>query len=134
MEENLISLLLSDSGLSALVSSRIHPGSLPQGATLPAIVMNRISGAPQYSDEGETGLNEARVQLDCWADTYSQAKLVARAVIARLSAFSGTVGTTEFANIMLDDERDLREGGGNAAEYPFRTSLDFSVWTQTQGD
>ena len=134
MEESLISLLLSDSGLAALVSNRIHPGSLPQGATLPAIVMNRISGGPQYADEGETGLNEARVQFDCWAATYSQAKLVARAVIDRLSAFDGVVGTTTFANIMLDDERDLRETGSNAAEYSFRTSLDFSVWTQTQGD
>jgi hypothetical protein len=35
---------------------------------------------------------------------------------------------------MLDDERDLRETGSNAAEYSFRTSLDFSVWTQKQGD
>ena len=134
MEEALIAHLLSDSGVSALVSNRVHPGSLPQGAVLPAIVMNRISGGPQYADEGETGLNEARVQFDCWADSYPQAKRVARAVTARLSAFVGTVGATTFAHILLDDERDLREGGGNAAEYPFRTSLDFSVWTQTQRD
>jgi photosystem II stability/assembly factor-like uncharacterized protein len=29
---------------------------------------------------------------------------------------------------------DDAETGSNTAEYPFRTSLDFSVWTQTQGD
>lgn len=134
MEEALIARLLADSGLSALVSTRIHPGSLPQGATLPALVITRIGGAPQYADEGETGLNEARVQVDCWADTYSQAKLTARAVVASLSAFTGTVGTTVFNQIMLENERDIREGGGNAAEYPFRTSLDFAVWTETEGD
>lgn len=133
MEESIIRLLLSDSGLSALVSTRIHPGSLPQGSTLPAIVMNRISGAPLYTDEGEAGLSQARIQIDCWGETYSSAKQTARAVIACLSAFDGTVGATTFANIMLNAERDLRETGGDAAEYPFRTSLDFSVWTQTQG-
>ena len=130
MEENLIAHLLADSGLSALVSTRVHPGSLPQDSALPAVVVNRISGAPQYDDKGETGLNEARIQLDCWAGTYSLAKLVARAVIARLSAFDGAVGTTVFVHIMLESERDTRETGGNAAEHLFRTSLDFNIWTQ----
>jgi hypothetical protein len=94
MEQSLIQRLLSNSGLSALVSNRVHPGSRPQGSALPAIVLNRISGGPGYADDGETGLTNARIQIDCWAATYRQAKLVARAVTASLSDFQGnmTVG------------------------------------------
>jgi hypothetical protein len=95
---------------------------------MPSIVINRISGAPVYTDQGESGLSEARLQVDCWGETYTSAKTVARAVIASLSAFVGTVGSTEFQNILLDAERDFREGGSNAAEYLFRTNLDFIIW------
>jgi hypothetical protein len=131
MEESLIQLLLADSGLSALVSTRVYPGSRPQGSALPAVVLNRISGGPGYADDGETGLTNTRIQIDCWAATYGQAKLVARAVTASLSDFQGTIGNTVFCSVMLEDERDLREGGGNVPENPFRTSLDFDVWAET---
>ena len=93
-------------------------------------MLHRISGAPLYADDGEAGLEQARIQIDCLADTYAGAKLVARGVKAALSGFEGTVGATTFQFIELDTERDLREGGGNAADYPFRTSLDFLVWAE----
>ena len=131
MEASLIQLLLSDSGVSAHVSTRVYPGARQQGSALPAITLTRISGGPLYSDEGEAGLDDARIQIDCWAETYSAAKLLARAVKAVLSGFDGTVGTTSFACVWLDNERDFRETGSNAAEYLFRTSLDFTVSTQT---
>ncbi len=128
MEEALIAKLLATSGISSIVSTRVYPGSLPQGGPRPAITVNRISGAPLYADDGEVGLEDARVQVDCWADTYTGAKLLARAVRDCLSAFAGSVSGVNFRNIMVDAERDLREGGGNSAEYPFRVSLDFIVW------
>src|SRR5688500_1096601 len=124
MEEALIARLLADSGVAAIVTTRVFPGARPQGSPLPALVMNRISGGPLYADDGEVGLQQARIQVDCWAETYAGAKLLARAVTVSLSAFEGTVGATTFEFIELENERDLREGGGNAATYPFRTALD----------
>jgi hypothetical protein len=93
-------------------------------------VLTRISGGPLYADEGEVGLEQARIQVDCWDTTYGGAKLVARAVKASLSAYAGVAGATTFQFIELDMEQDLREGGGNAADYPFRTALDFLVWAE----
>jgi Protein of unknown function (DUF3168) len=130
MEEAIITRLLGDSGVAALAETRVFPGSRPQGSALPALVMNRISGGPEYADDGEVGLEQGRIQIDCWAATYTEAKLLARAVTASLSAFEGTVGDTTFQLIELDIERDLREGGGNSADYPFRTALDFLVWAE----
>jgi hypothetical protein len=130
MEEAIIARLLADSGVAAIASTRVFPGARPQASALPAIVLNRVSGGPLYADDGEVGLEQGRIQIDCWADTYSGAKLLARAVTACLSAFDGTVDTKTFEFIELENERDLREGGGDAAAYPFRTSLDFVVLAQ----
>jgi hypothetical protein len=130
MEEALIARLLADSAVSGIAGTRVFPGSRAQGSALPAIVLNRISGAPLYADDGEVGLEQARIQIDCWGETYGAAKLLARAVTASLSAFEGTVGMTTFQFIELDLEQDLREGGGDAADHPFRTSLDFLVWAE----
>ena len=127
MEEALIAKLLADSGVSALVGTHIHPGVRPQAGPLPAIVFNMISANPSYSDDGEDGIEEARIQLDCWGATYSSAKTVARAVKAAVSAFGGTVSGVRFRYITLGLEHDIQETGANAASYPFRTSLDFIV-------
>jgi hypothetical protein len=131
MEEALIALLIGDGGLAALVGARVHGGSRPQGSGLPAVVIARIGGAPLYSDEGEVGLDQARMQVDCWGESYASAKLTARAVRRVLSGFEGTVGGITIQFIMLDAERDFREGGANSAEYLFRTTLDFLIWTET---
>ena len=127
MEEALIARLRADAGVAAIADMRVFPGARPQNSALPAIVVNRISGGPLYADDGEVGLEQGRIQVDCWAETYTGAKLLARAVTASLSAFDGTVGATTFEFIELENERDLREGGSNSADYPFRTALDFVV-------
>ena len=128
MEEAIRTRLLATAGVTALVSQRVYCGSRPQGGTLPDIIINRISGAPVYTDDGESGLATARLEIDCWGETYAAAKNAARAVIASLSAYVGTSGATTFQYVLLDAERDFREGGGNASEYPFRTNLDFIIW------
>lgn len=128
MEEDIRTRLLATSGVTALVGQRVYCGSRPQGGALPDIIINRISGAPIYTDDGESGLADARLEIECWGTTYASAKNAARAVIASLSAFFGTVGSTTFQYILLDAERDFREGGGNASEYLFRTNMDFIIW------
>lgn len=131
MEEALIGKLLGDSGVAALAGSQIYPVSRPQGGPLPAVTLATVSNVPVYANDGEAGLAEARVQIDCWGETYSATKTLARAVKTSLSAFFGTVDGVVFQNVLLDGERDLRESGSNAPDYLFRTQLDFRVWYQT---
>lgn len=131
MEEGIIAKLLATSGVTALVSTRVYPGRRPQASALPAIDLGSISGAPVYSNDGETGLARARVEINCWGETYTSAKTLARAVKAALSAFFGEAGGVSFQYILLDTERDMSETGSNQAEYLYRTSLDFIVWTKT---
>jgi hypothetical protein len=131
MEEGIIARLLATGGVTTLVSTRVSPGRRPQGSALPAIDVITISGAPVYTDDGESGLASARIEINCWGQTYSSAKAVGRAVKASLSAFVGESGGITFQTILLDAERDFNETGSNAADYLFRTNLDFIVWWKT---
>jgi hypothetical protein len=126
-EEAIIQTLLNDGGVTALISTRIYPGVRLQGSALPAAVFNVISATPSYSDDGDDGIEENRVQIDCWGETYSSAKSVARAVIGALSGFGGSVDGVDIKYVSLDMHHDSTEGGTKASEYLHRTSLDFIV-------
>ena len=129
MEEALISMLLADTAVAAIVGNRVFVGRRRKSAALPTLVIHRISGAPEYAEDGEVGVAGLLFQIDCWAETYGQAKLLARAVTETLSAFSGTIGAVEVQFITLDAERDdAVSGTADDITNPFRTSLDFEVW------
>jgi len=128
MEKALVTLLLSNAGVTALVGDRVSPSTRPQGSALPAITYQLITGAPLYADDGDAGLREDRIQLDCWAATYTGAKDTARAVADVLSAFVGTSEGVELQYVLLNTEQDLRETGSKKSKYPFRTRMDFIVW------
>lgn len=125
MQADFIQLLLAAPAVAGVVDNRVWPAARPQGSPLPAIVCTRISGQPGYDDDGEIGLETARIQVDMWAETYTQAKDLSRLVRTTLSAFSGVQGGTNFSYIMLDEERDQREQGGSQTDYPFRVIMDF---------
>lgn len=130
MEAGMIALLLAAPAVTAIVDNRIYPLSRPQGAALPSITLQRISGAPLYADDGEVGLINGRVQIDCYGETYTSAKTLAAAVKSTLSAVIDTIaGGVDFKYILVEDERDIRETGAAQVDYPFRVAIDFDVWT-----
>ena len=129
MEEAFTAYLLGSTGLVALVVDRITWATRPQASALPAIVLHKISGAPEYADEGEVGLLSARIQVDCWGATYAAAKAVAREVMARLSAAGAAFneGNFEFQASFNEDEQDSFERGAGGEDL-YRSRLDFIIW------
>jgi len=125
METALIAKLLASAGVTALVSTRINWSRRPQGAALPAIVLHRISGIPDYHHSGTSGLVSSRVQVDCYGVSYGSAKAVARAVEAAITAQTFTQGATRFDVILLDNERD--SSTEPTPDTLFLTSLDLVV-------
>lgn len=123
MEELLRTLLAGSSALTTLVGERLQWGFREQATALPAVTLTKISGGPLYADEGEVGLGENRVQIDCWASSFTSATAVARAVKDVLSGYFDA----NFRYIALDAERDMREGGANQEEYEYRVSMDFII-------
>ena len=123
MEEAIRALLLADSGVSGLAGSRVNFGTHPQGEPFPAIVLNTVSDADDYTLQGPSGATQARIQADCYATTYGGAKLLSRAVRSLLSGYQG--GSLQ--GVFLAGSRDGREGGSNEAARPYRVSMDFMV-------
>lgn len=127
MEELIRARLLAEAGVTDFVGSRVNFGEHPQGAALPGLVLQTVSGIDGYNISAPDGVNQARVQVDCYAVSYGAAKLLSRAVLAALSGWSG--GGVQ--GVFHAGSRDGREGGTNEAARPFRVSLDFNVTYQT---
>lgn len=129
VEADLIRYMKGHAPLTALVGQRIYPLTRPQGAQSPSITVTRISGNPVYSDEGEAGIQQLRVQIDAWGTTYAQVKSTTEAVRARLSGTRDvTEGDTTFILVDLEDERERQESGSNMSEYLANISTDWLVW------
>ncbi len=128
MEEALVAVLLADAALAAIVGPRITWQVRPQGDALPAIVLQRVSGARDYAMEGPTGLVQSRVQMDCWSVTYASALAVARALRNLLSGLRTEAGGTELQGCFIDLERHSFEKDGEAAQAFHRVMIDFQIW------
>ena len=123
MEEDIRARLAGTLTIAAQVRERITWGAREQGAALPAVCMQVISGPREYQMSGPTGLKAARVQVECWGSTYEDAKRLARLVNTSLGgAIFGVV-----QGAFLDSERDIAgtDAGGRRV---FCTSMDFRVW------
>ena len=115
--------LTNDTGVNALVGSRVYPLQLSQGAALPAISYQRISGPREYDLAGPTGRSRPRMQIDCWANSYSTVKNLASKVISSLNGLNGNMGGVDVDGIELEGERD---GFEETTEYK-RVILEFKI-------
>ena len=126
MEKALRAYLIADATLSGLIDTRLAWGVNDQGAIMPRVTLQKISGAPEYSDEGEAQLGQARVQVDCFAATYAGAIAIARAIRERVSGENFTQDDVTF-DVFIDAERDDFEPGEGGREI-YRYSMDLIVW------
>jgi len=121
LESKLFSLLSADTAVKAIVADRIFPTVLKQNCRLPAISYQRISGNFDADLEGNSGTENPRIQVDCWALGYVQAKDLAKAVRNAMNAATDAVAGFTALCITDADNHD------DAANY-YGVSLDFSCW------
>jgi len=62
--------LQTKTALTALVSTRIYTGTVPQGATYPHIMITDISIFVRQGIASEDGQDEERIQFDIYGETY----------------------------------------------------------------
>ena len=107
IEEGFVTYLTNHPALSALISGRIYPsGRVPDKATLPAVVYQRISAARVYSHSGASGLANPRFQYDCLAATYDGAVAVGNVLIGACSGFHGSMGQVRVDAAFVDNDMD----------------------------
>lgn len=110
VEEAVIARLLADAGVTTLAGSRIWPAGTAQATAQTQaqayVTVERISGAPVYDHDGESGLQRARLELRAHAPTYGQAKGLAEALRACLSGWSGAQSGVAVGHCLLVASED----------------------------
>lgn len=128
LEEGLYSYLSTFAGLTALVSTRVYPDKIPQGATLPCLTYQRISTPREHAHDTSgigTDLAHPRFQFNAWATTKSSAKAINEQVRAAMNGKRGTIATGVSINSALSaDERYRYEPETTLHTY----ESDFIIW------
>lgn len=133
VEQGLVSYLNGYAGLTALVSTRVYPYMVPQGATLPCVTYQRIDTPRSltHGDSGATGtLARPRFQLNAWAATLSEAMAIAYQLRAALNGKRGSIGTAPYAvtvrAILVDNEMQDYEPETEL----YRVICDYLIWLE----
>jgi hypothetical protein len=92
--ETLKAVLCEDTGIAGMIGSgadaRIYPNQMPDGVTFPAIVLTKVIGMGDYDQQGDTGVEDCRVQVDLYSDQGKAAlNVLRRSVRGLLSGFRG---------------------------------------------
>ena len=120
-------LLLSDPALVAIFAGRIHWRPAPQGTARPYAVLDEIGTNNEHTMSGPDALNESRVQVSAYADTYAEGLQIKRAIRAAADGHSGGI----FQGIFHAGTRDGSEVGGSEALGPRSVQIDFLInWSE----
>ena len=122
MEEQLLAHLSADVGVTNLIAKPIQ-WAVREGS--PSIALHLIDAPPDWTLKGPSGLVQARVQIDCWADGFLAAKAIGAAVQAALPPIGAVVGPIKFHSCVV-----LDVGRGRFGESPnllHRTRIDVRV-------
>jgi hypothetical protein len=99
---------------SPSLGSPVYAIITPQGAVAPYVIYSLISAVPLDNLEGRPGMDNRRVQIDCYALTLKAAKTLFYACRERLESIAH-LSSEGFVNYESDTKL-------------FRASGDFSLW------
>lgn len=130
VEDALRLLMLDDADVVELIVDRIFTDVLEQGVCLPAVVMSRLSAVDEMklSDRAK-GVN-ARIQIECYAATRSEARSVVRAIKdADITQTKGLTHGVDIRGIAIEDgSREYVDYPNDASdEHRYVTSFDLKV-------
>jgi hypothetical protein len=96
--------LVGKSAVSAIVSSRIYPDTLPQGATLPAVTYTKISTVHEHVLSTLAGLAASRIEFSCFANNRADANNLASVIQqCGIIAHKGTTNSVDIRAVQLED-------------------------------
>ena len=116
MIEQSVLAALKGSPAATSAGDKVYALLLPDGTGYPAVTYQRISNVPVYSILGPSGLDQPRIQVDCWAETYAEAKTLAGEVRTAMEGAG-------FKGRLITDADDLDETVG-----AYRVTMDFYCW------
>lgn len=126
MEEELVQRLLASEGLSGVVGDSVHWGLLPDGASLPAIVIQIAARNRDYTHDGAADLQYPRIQFDSYAEDALTSLQSSRALLTEMEkVHEGDTVMFEDAILVFENEPDPETSEAGAQR--FRITQDFLV-------
>lgn len=125
LENNLLEVLAGAAAVTAIAGSNLRQEWRDQNDTGPAVTITGISNSPEYALDVSNAFYRARVQLDCFGDTFEQTSDLADAVRGALHGYSGTADGLAIDSVTFENSTTLGEQIGDRKIR--RLSLDFFV-------
>jgi len=98
--------------LATTAGDRLFPLRMPQPPPVrPLIVYQRISAPRQYTQDGDTGLVEPRVQLTLWADKYTAMMVLYNEVRVGFSGHKDDAAGMQHTFLMFELEEWEEQSG-----------------------
>lgn len=135
IESALIYHLLADPRIAALAGERINlAGNVPQGQTVPYLVVRKLAGERTRSLAGFSGLVRSRIQVEC-CDRTAGGAIRLREAVKQLfrDGFAGQLGDPRDPVVVQwlvyddDFQTEERVGSGKANDEILQT-IDLIVW------
>lgn len=101
------SRLSSDSGVTALVSTRIFPDISPQDQVLPYVVFRVVDTLPAQIKDGASLNNAYNVEVMSFAKSFASAQSIIDACATRLDYWAGSSGGVTIRHCKVDSKGNL---------------------------
>lgn len=110
MKSGLVSLLSSESTITAICSTRIYIGKAPQTASFPHVIITQMGTNENVSLDGASGkLRFITFDIDCKSKTSVQAESLGNAVRTFIQDYTGSAGNFTIGAVIMNDESDSYE-------------------------
>jgi hypothetical protein len=126
----LYSYLSNYAGLTALVSTRIYPTIAPQGATIPCVVIQKISGNRNHTMQGDIPLTNQIHQISIYAESHASQVAIAAQIRVALNNYVGVMATNGVTvqGVMIVSEFE----GYDTEAKEFFEKIDFEIFYDQQ--
>jgi len=127
IDEALRTYLLTQAGLTALISQRIFPNELPQGITLPAVTYIQISDIKEHTLTGQLELEHPMIQYTVYAALPSTARPVANQIKSAMKDYSGTLSGLVIQKMELQNELSGLESSSDGTIKTYTVDLEYEI-------
>jgi len=117
IDEAVRAILVANSGVYALVGTRVYPAVLPLDCALPALSFSKISN--KYKQIAGV----PRFQISCWTEDYLECQNLKQVVETALDGYAGTISGITIIRIIPLEAPDLYESETGVYHIPY----DFKV-------
>jgi hypothetical protein len=136
VEQGLYELITSNTSIKAAVgvdangTTRAYWVLAPQGATVPFLVLSRVSTSDTYTLAGPLGFRQGLFQVVAYSASYYGSRTVANTVRKFLQSYKGTLpdaDSTLVDSVVIEKDWDDRYEEGSKG-FIYGAYLQFRVW------